>query len=117
MIFQEVFDSGVVLKGVKCEYRNKRYGAGNSFPDNLAKTMWTILFGEDGMIPYRVKSIIQTSNGRYRRLLSDGLGQLRGFPKVLIGTDMAHGSRVFCTGSALCFGILEWVGRVMRGQW
>lgn len=61
----------------------------------------------------RTKHIIQTSDGRYRRLVPDELDQLQGFPKGWTDTGMTDGHRAFCMGNALIVGIPHRIGEVI----
>lgn len=61
----------------------------------------------------RTKHIIQTSDGRYRRLVPDELDQLQGFPKGWTDTGMTDGNRAFCMGNALIVGIPHRIGEVI----
>ena len=109
------------LKGAKSEDRiNKktgfsyRYSEGSmSFPDSVDKPSRTILTGEGGRGASRFKHIIQTKEGRYRRLVPDELDQLQGFPRGWTKTGMTDGQRAFCMGNALVVGIPHAIGRAL----
>ena len=109
------------LKGRKSEPRvNKktgfeyRYSEGAmAFPDALDAPARTILTNEGGGSASRTKHIIQTSDGRYRRLVPDELDQLQGFPKGWTDTGMTDGNRAFCMGNALIVGIPHRIGEVI----
>jgi DNA (cytosine-5)-methyltransferase 1 len=76
------------------------------FPDRTDGPSRTILTGEGGSTPSRFKHIIQTSDGRYRRLTPRELERLNGFPgDWTIG--MSDGKRAFMMGNALVVGLVE----------
>ena len=50
------------------------------FPDPIERPSRTILTGEGGATPSRFKHLIQTADGRYRRLTPRELERLNGFP-------------------------------------
>ena len=47
---------------------------------------------------------------RYRRLVSDELDQLQGFPRGWTDTGMTDGHRAFCMGNALVVGAPHLIG-------
>lgn len=76
------------------------------FPDHIDTPSRTILTGEGGATPSRFKHIIQTADGRYRRLTPRELERLNGFPgDWTIG--MSDGKRAFMMGNALVVGLVE----------
>lgn len=92
-----------------------RYSEGSmAFPDLLTDPARTILTGEGGVTASRFKHIIQTEDGRYRRLVPDELDQLQDFPKGWTDTGMTDGNRAFCMGNALVVGIPRRIGAVIR---
>ena len=107
------------LKGAKHEQRVHRpsgtpyfYTEGPlPFPDPLDRPARTILTGEGGSTPSRFKHIIQTEDGRYRRLTPRELERLNGFPDDWTATGMSDGRRAFMMGNALVVGLIELVGR------
>lgn len=109
------------LKGAKREPRkNKRTGyeymyseGAMAFPDSLEKPSRTILTGEGGVSPSRFKHVIETKDGRLRRLVPDELDQLQCFPKGWTNTGMTDGQRAFCMGNALVTGIPHRIGRAI----
>ena len=109
------------LKGAKSEERtNKktgftyRYSEGSmAFPDAIDKPSRTILTGEGGRGASRFKHVIETPDGRYRRLVPDELDQLQGFPRGWTNTGMTDGQRAFCMGNALVVGVPHAIGRVL----
>lgn len=109
------------LKGAKREPRkNKKTGyeymyteGAMSFPDALDKPSRTILTGEGGTTPSRFKHVIETPDGRLRRLVPDELDQLQCFPAGWTNTGMTDGQRAFCMGNALVTGIPHRIGRAL----
>lgn len=109
------------LKGAKSEERtNKKtgftykYSEGSmAFPDAIDKPSRTILTGEGGRGASRFKHVIETSDGRYRRLVPDELDQLQGFPRGWTNTGMTDGQRAFCMGNALVVGVPHEIGRAL----
>ena len=112
------------LKGSKSEERiNKQtgfkyhYSEGSmAFPDLLTNPSRTILTGEGGAGASRFKHIIQTEDGRYRRLVPDELDQLQGFPKGWTNSGMSDGHRAFCMGNALVVGVPHLIGKELAGR-
>jgi DNA (cytosine-5)-methyltransferase 1 len=76
------------------------------FPDNVDGPSRTILTGEGGATPSRFKHLIQTEDGRYRRLTPRELERLDGFPGDWT-TGMSDGKRAFMMGNALVVGLVE----------
>jgi DNA (cytosine-5)-methyltransferase 1 len=76
------------------------------FPDSIDGPSRTILTGEGGVTPSRFKHLIQTEDGRYRRLTPRELERLDGFPGDWT-TGMADGKRAFMMGNALVVGLVE----------
>ena len=66
----------------------------------------TILTGEGGTTPSRFKHLIQTEDGRYRRLTPRELERLNGFPGDWTA-GMSDGRRAFMMGNALVVGVVE----------
>lgn len=107
------------LKGGKSEIRKSsegyeyKYSEGSmSFPDGLDKPSRTIITGEGGSGPSRFKHVIQTENGRYRRLTPVELERLNMFPDR--HTEGASNlRRAFLMGNALVTGIIEKIGVVL----
>lgn len=83
-----------------------------SWPDSLEQPARTILTGEGGSAPSRMKHVILDS-GRYRRLLPDELDMLQTFPKGWTDTDMSDNQRAFCMGNALVVEIPHRIGKVL----
>ncbi|WP_270848623.1 DNA (cytosine-5-)-methyltransferase [Candidatus Collinsella stercoripullorum] len=108
------------LKGAKQLERTSKsghtyfYSEGSmAFPDALDRPSRTILTGEGGVTPSRFKHVIETSDGRLRRLVPDELDQLQCFPKGWTDTGMTDGQRAFCMGNALVTGIPHRIGEVI----
>lgn len=104
-------------KGGKSEKRvNKTTGfeynyseGAMAFPDSTDKPSRTIITGEGGAAPSRFKHVVQTSDGRYRRLTPIELERLNMFPDNHTegASDMR---RAFLMGNALVTGIVERIG-------
>ena len=73
------------------------------FPDPIDRPSRTILTGEGGATPSRFKHLIQTEDGRYRRLTPRELERLNGFPGDWTA-GMSDGKRAFMMGNALVVG-------------
>jgi DNA (cytosine-5)-methyltransferase 1 len=78
------------------------------FPDNIDGPSRTILTGEGGATPSRFKHLIQTEDGRYRRLTPRELERLDGFPGDWTA-GMSDGKRAFMMGNALVVGLVEMI--------
>jgi DNA (cytosine-5)-methyltransferase 1 len=76
------------------------------FPDSVEGPSRTILTGEGGATASRFKHIIETEDGRYRRLTPRELERLDGFPGDWT-TGMSDGKRAFMMGNALVVGLVE----------
>lgn len=107
------------LKGAKKEPRTARngyeymYSEGPvAFPDPLDKPARTILTGEGGKSPSRMKIVVMGDSGRLRRLVPDELDAIQMFPKGWTG-GMSDGHRAFCMGNALVTGIPHRIGSVL----
>jgi DNA (cytosine-5)-methyltransferase 1 len=108
------------LKGAKRERRMTKEGfvyeyaeGAIAFPDPLDRPSRTILTGEGGATPSRFKHIIQTADGRFRRLTPIELERLNGFPDDWTKTGMTDGRRAFMMGNALVVGLIDRVGEVL----
>ncbi|HVL80080.1 MAG TPA: DNA (cytosine-5-)-methyltransferase [Actinomycetota bacterium] len=111
------------LKGAKRERRTHASGytyhyseGAVPFPDPLDRPSRTILTGEGGRTPSRFKHVVQTPDGRLRRLTPVELERLNGFPDGWTGTGMPEGRRAFCMGNALVVGLVERIGRVLATE-
>jgi len=86
-----------------------------AFPEPLDKPSRTILTGEGGPSPSRFKHVVETPDGRLRRLTPIELERLNGFP-----SDWTEGvpdsRRAFLMGNALMVGIVEMIGLELRKQ-
>jgi len=80
------------------------------FPDPIDRPSRTILTGEGGSTPSRFKHIIETTDGRYRRLTPRELERLNGFPGDWT-LGMSDGKRAFMMGNALVVGLVERVAQ------
>lgn len=118
------------LKGAKREERTHAasgatyyYSEGSmAFPDLLTNPSRTILTGEGGASASRFKHIIQTEDGRFRRLVPVELERLNGFPDdwTAVGKDgeiISNAKRAFFMGNALIVGVVERIGRVLAKDW
>ena len=118
------------LKGAKKEERTHAasgktyfYAEGSmAFPDLPTNPSRTILTGEGGSSASRFKHIIQTEDGRYRRLLPMELERLNGFPDNwtatgLDGIPISDVKRAFFMGNALVVGVIERIGKVLAEDW
>ena len=81
------------------------------FPDPIDRPSRTILTGEGGATASRFKHLIQTEDGRYRRLTPRELERLNGFPGDWTA-GMSDGKRAFMMGNALVVGLVERVADV-----
>ena len=105
------------LKGSKREPRMTAAGfeymyseGAMAFPDSLDKPARTILTGEGGRSPSRMKHVIIGDSGKYRRLVPDELDQVQMFPKGWT-RGMSDGHRAFCMGNALVVDIPYRIGK------
>lgn len=112
------------LKGAKKELRRSKSGhsyhyseGAMSFPDPLNKPARTIVTGEGGSTPSRFKHVIQTKDGRYRRLMPEELEQINMFPiGHTAGDKITDTRRAFFMGNALVVGVVEKLGKALLGQ-
>jgi len=113
----ESVDRWKYLKGAKSEKRSNKasgfeyhYTEGPlPFPDPLDRPSRTIITGEGGATPSRFKHVIQTSDGRYRRLTPIELERLNMFPDNHT-EGVSDIRRAFFMGNALVVGIVEQLG-------
>lgn len=105
------------LKGSKNEKRRNRstgfeynYTEGSlPFPDPIDRPSRTIITGEGGSSPSRFKHVIETEEGRFRRLTPIELERLNMFPDN--HTDgVSNVRRAFFMGNALVIGIVSRIG-------
>jgi DNA (cytosine-5)-methyltransferase 1 len=82
------------------------------FPDPITTPSRTILTGEGGATPSRFKHLIQTRDGRFRRLTPRELERLNGFPGDWT-RGMSDGKRAFMMGNALVVGLVERVAQTL----
>lgn len=113
-----VLDKWKYLKGKKNQWKinsngiKYRYSEGNMvFPDCIDKPSRTIITAEGGKCPSRGKHVIETSDGRYRRLIPIELEKLNMFPKNhTFLNNITNSRRAFFMGNALVTGIVEKIG-------
>lgn len=86
------------------------------YPDPTDRPSRTILTGEGGRTPSRFKHLIQTEDGRFRRLTPRELERLNGFPDDWTATGMSDGQRAFMMGNALVVGLVERIGRELMQE-
>lgn len=101
------------LKGAKQEMRRKsngfeyHYSEGSmQFPDLLDRPSRTIITGEGGASPSRFKHVVQTEDGRYRRLTPIELERLDMFPDNHTA-GVSDVKRAFFMGNALVVGAIQ----------
>jgi DNA (cytosine-5)-methyltransferase 1 len=106
------------LKGPKSVPRIAKNGheylyseGGIAFPDPIDQPSRTILTGEGGVTPSRFKHVVDSGDGRLRRLTPLELERLNGFPDDWTDTGMSDGRRAFMMGNALVVGLVAKVGR------
>jgi DNA (cytosine-5)-methyltransferase 1 len=107
------------LKGPKREERVAANGhvyhyseGGIPFPDRTDVASRTILTGEGGTSPSRFKHVVQTRDGRFRRLTPVELERLNGFEDGWT-KGMRDGRRAFMMGNALIVGVVERIGSAL----
>lgn len=109
------------LKGSKNEPRKTKDGftyqyteGAMIFPDRLDEPSRTIITAEGGSTPSRFKHVIQTSSGRWRRLMPIELERLCQFPDNHTDIEgVPDTRRAFFMGNALVVGVIEDVGRAL----
>lgn len=79
------------------------------FPDDPNRPSRTIVTGEGGSAPSRFKHVVQTNDGRLRRLLPIELEKLNMFP-VNHTEGVASSKRAFLMGNAIVVGVVEKLG-------
>jgi DNA (cytosine-5)-methyltransferase 1 len=112
------------LKGAKNEQRKSKSGhtynyseGAMAFPDPVDKPARTIVTGEGGSSPSRFKHVIQTKDGRYRRLTPLELERINMFPDNHTATKTATDSRrAFFMGNALVVGVVKKLGMALLAQ-
>ena len=119
-IADEQLDRWTHLKGPKDIPRVAKNGheylyseGGIAFPDPIDQPSRTILTGEGGVTPSRFKHVIDTGDGRLRRLTPLELERLNGFPDDWTDTGMPDGRRAFMMGNALVVGLVEQIGAAL----
>jgi DNA (cytosine-5)-methyltransferase 1 len=129
-VSEEQLPNWKYLKGAKREERTHAasgttyfYAEGSmAFPDLQSNPSRTILTGEGGSSASRFKHIIQTNDGRYRRLVPVELERLNGFPDnwTAVGKDgekISDVKRAFFMGNALVVGVVERIGKQLAAEW
>ncbi len=119
-------DTWKYLKGAKNEKRVSKatgfeyfYSEGAiPFPDDINQPSRTILTGEGGSSPSRFKHLIQTKNGKFRRLTPIELEKLNGFEEDWTKIEgISDGRRAFLMGNALVVGLVERIGRALKADY
>lgn len=108
--------SGKTLMRTNAEGFQYKYSEGGmAFPDYLDRPSRTIITGEGGTGPSRFKHVVQTKDGRYRRLTPVELERLNMFPDnhTAGASDIR---RAFLMGNALVTGIIEKVGYIISND-
>lgn len=108
------------FKSAKNEKRiNKETGfeyayseGGMHFPDPINRPSRTIITAEGGASPSRFKHVIETPDGRFRRLTPVELERLNMFPDNHTA-GVSDTKRAFLMGNALVVGIVEKIGKVL----
>jgi DNA (cytosine-5)-methyltransferase 1 len=85
------------------------------FPDRIDGPSRTIRTGEGGATASRFKHLIQTHDGRFRRLTPRELERLNGFPGDWTA-GMSDGKRAFMMGNALVVGLVEQIADALRAE-
>jgi len=100
-------------KGTGIEYKYSE--GGMIFPDSLDKPSRTIITGEGGSSASRFKHVVQTKDGRLRRLTPLELERLNMFPDnhTLWATDI---KRAFFMGNALVVWIITKIGKTLASR-
>ncbi|WP_202909865.1 DNA cytosine methyltransferase [Mucilaginibacter pedocola] len=99
------------------EKRSKKTGeaytykcGGMPFPDALDKPARTMITGEGGSSASRFTHVIQTEDGRFRRLMPVELERLNMFPDDFTA-EASNAKRGFFMGNALVVGVVEKIAR------
>ena len=118
-------DKWEYLKGAKKEPRISKYNGYEyiyqegavAFPDAPDKPSRTIITGEGGTSPSRSKHVVQTTSGRYRRLMPIELERLNGFPDEWTNLEgISDTKRAFIMGNALVVGLIREIGYVLARE-
>lgn len=113
-----VLDKWKYLKGRKNQWKvnsfgiKYKYNEGSIiFPDCTDKPSRTIVTTEGGKSPSRLKHVIETIDGRYRRLTPIELEKLNMFPENhTLLNNITDNKRAFFMGNALVVGVIEKIG-------
>ena len=85
------------------------------FPDPLDRPGRTIITAEGGPSPSRFKHVVESSDGRLRRLIPDELEEMNGFPRGFTSMQgVSDTKRAFFMGNALVVGLVERIGFALR---
>jgi len=120
-IDESSLDRWKYLKNGKTEKRCTKEGfeynyseGGMIFPDNLDNASRTIVTGEGGASPSRFKHVVQTKDGRLRRLTPLELERLNMFPDNHT-EGVPDTKRAFIMGNALVVGVIKKLGESLAG--
>ncbi len=85
-----------------------------AFPDPLDRPARTIITAEGGRAPSRFKHVVRTEDGRLRRLVSEELEVLNGFPRGFTELEgVSPTKRAFFMGNALVTGVVRRIGKAL----
>ena len=96
----------VPRKDKKTGFEYNRTEGSVPFPDDINKPSRTIITSEGGATPARHKHVINSGDGKLRRLLPIELERLNGFPDNWT-EGMPEGKRYFCMGNSLVVGLVS----------
>jgi DNA (cytosine-5)-methyltransferase 1 len=86
------------------------------FPDSLNRPSRTIITGEGGKSPSRIKHVVKV-NQRYRRLIPKELDALNMFPPdFTLHDEVSDSKRAFLMGNALVVGVVEKIGKELSNR-
>lgn len=109
------------LKGAKSAVRvadnghEYKYSEGPlPFPDPLDRPARTVITGEGGSAASRTKHVVRDVDGRLRRLTSEELEELNGFPRGFTRVEgVSEVKRAFLMGNALVIGLARHIGNAL----
>lgn len=85
------------------------------FPDPLDRPGRTIITAEGGSSPSRFKHVVESADGRLRRLLPEELEEMNEFPRGFTAMKgVSNTKRAFFMGNALVVGLVERIGYALR---
>lgn len=110
------------LKGAKRVDRIARSGhayvfseGAVAFPDPLDRPSRTVITSEGGKAASRSKHVIQAADGRLRRLTTEELEELNGFPRGFTAAGgVSDAQRAFLMGNALVSGLVAHIAGEMH---